>query len=216
MSNTKSEAEQIEALENMCLAVQKLVQQARITTAPREVLEKAESLVKETIDVLEPHAFDGLYAQHRLNAEEDVSLGRRDSDDPADVMPYSPFIGRRNPVSPRFKLHVDKPGETASGKATFPPSFTGPPGCVHGGIIAGVFDELLSVPNWTGGPGGFTGTLSVRYEKPTPLLTPLSLHAERVGREGRKIMVRGDIRHQGEVTASAEAIFVRPRGRQLI
>ncbi len=216
MPEQKSEAEQTEALEELCLAIQNLVQQGRISAAPKAVLEEARRQVEKVNELLEPHAFHGLYAQHRLNAEENVSLGRRESDDPADVMPYSPFIGRRNPASPRFHLHVEEAGEKASGEAIFPPSFTGPPGCAHGGLIAGLFDELLSVPNWTGGPGGFTGTLSVRYENLTPLMTPLALRAECVRREGRKVIVQGDIRHQGKVTASGEAIFVRPRNGGLI
>ena len=216
MTKHEHTSEQVEPLEDLCLAVQRLVQQGRITEAPPDVLEEARRRVEDAIALLQPHAFDGPYAQHQLDGGQKVSLGRRASDDPADIMPYSPFIGHRNPVSPRFRLKVEEAGRLASGDAVFPPAFAGPPGCVHGGLIAGLFDELLSVPNWSGGPGGFTGTLSVRYHKLTPLQTPLALKAECVRQEKRKVIVQGDMRCNGEVTASAEAIFVQPRNRGLI
>jgi acyl-CoA thioesterase FadM len=53
-----------------------------------------------------------------------------------------------------------------------------------------------------------TGTLTVRYRKPTPLHTELRL-AARVDRvEGRKIFASGGI-HAGDLlTAEAEGIFI--------
>ena len=53
-----------------------------------------------------------------------------------------------------------------------------------------------------------TGTLTVRYRKPTPLLTPLGLVARYTGSEGRKIFAWSGIYHDGELTAEAEGIFI--------
>ena len=61
-----------------------------------------------------------------------------------------------------------------------------------------------------------TGTLTIRYRRPTPLLAPLELAARNTGREGRKIFTWGGIYYQGELTAEAEGIFIEvPPGRML-
>jgi len=80
---------------------------------------------------------------------------------------------------------------------------------VHGGIIALAFDELLGTTNVCLGLGGFTGTLSVRYERPTPIETELTMEAHVDRTEGRKVFTVGTISHAGEVTARAEGVFIR-------
>jgi hypothetical protein len=60
--------------------------------------------------------------------------------------------------------------------------------------------------------GGFTGTLSVRYEKGTPLGVPIELDAWLDRSEGRKSFVKGEMRADGVVTARAEGIFIRSPG----
>src|ERR1700685_3884987 len=59
----------------------------------------------------------------------------------------------------------------------------------------------------TGNPG-MTGTLPIRYRKPTPLRTPLRLEARFVSRERRKILTAGAIYHGEVLTAEAEGIFI--------
>jgi len=58
------------------------------------------------------------------------------------------------------------------------------------------------------GRAGMTGTLTVRYRRPTPLLAPLDLVARQTGSEGRKIFAWGGIYHDGQLTAEAEGIFI--------
>ncbi len=55
--------------------------------------------------------------------------------------------------------------------ACFDWAYEGPPTCVHGGVIAEVFDEVLGAANIVAGVRAMTGTLTVRYRKPTPLNT---------------------------------------------
>ena len=57
------------------------------------------------------------------------------------------------------------------GQAWFDCAYEGPPTCVHGGVIAETFDEMLGAANMVAGNPGMTGTLTVRYRKPTPLRT---------------------------------------------
>ena len=124
-------------------------------------------------------------------------------------MPYSPISGKRNPVSPPLRMWRD--GDQVRGEAVFPPTFAGPPNSVHGGIIAAVFDELLSMANVISGKAGFTGTLTIKYHRHTPLKQPIELWAMNERNSGRKQFSRGELRVNGEVTASAQGLFIAPK-----
>ena len=126
---------------------------------------------------------------------------------PAEFFPYSAIIGPLNPVAPPAELRWD--GERILGTATFGPAYVGPPGMVHGGIVALLFDEILGAANVCEGAGGFTGTLTVRYEAPTPLGSELELEGWVESIDGRKILSKGTISHDGTVTARAEGIFIK-------
>lgn len=137
---------------------------------------------------------------------------------PQDFFPTSPVIGYANPIAPPVDVWVVR-GEDGRpelrGRAVFGYPFEGPPTCVHGGVIAELFDELLgSVTIVTNRPG-MTGTLTIKYRRPTPLLTPLDLVARLTGGEGRKIFVWGGIYHDGELTAEAEGIFIQVRSDRM-
>ena len=131
---------------------------------------------------------------------------------PSEFFPFSPVVGPLNAISPLIGLEFD--GERLHGTATLGAVYNGPPGMVHGGIIALIFDELLGATNVCHGLGGFTGTLSVRYEKPTFIETELVLEGwiERV--EGRKVFTHGTISIEGVVTARAEGIFIQTPAMQ--
>ena len=83
-------------------------------------------------------------------------------------------------------------------------------------IKAELFDELLGLSNILAGLGAMTGTLTIRYRRPTPLLAPLELAARHTGNEGRKVYAWGGIYHLGELTAEADGIFIHvPPDRML-
>jgi hypothetical protein len=123
-----------------------------------------------------------------------------------EFFPTSPVIGFANPVAP--PVMVEGVDGRLIGSAWFDYQYEGPPTCVHGGVIAMVFDEMLGAVNILTGNPGMTGTLTVRYRKPTPLLTPLRLEASFVKREGRKIYTSGAIYHGDILTAEAEGVFI--------
>ena len=74
--------------------------------------------------------------------------------------------------------------------------------------MAAAFDEVLGYVQSLSGQPGMTGTLTVRYRKPTPLHTPLLFEAELVRVEGRKIFTRAELHAEGVLRAEAEGIFV--------
>jgi acyl-coenzyme A thioesterase PaaI-like protein len=125
---------------------------------------------------------------------------------PQDFFPTSPVIGFANPLAP--PVVVEAVNGELHGSAWFDYQYEGPPTCVHGGVIAMVFDEMLGAANILSGNPGMTGTLTIRYRKPTPLRTPLRLEARFVSRERRKILTSGAIYHGDVLTAEAEGIFI--------
>jgi acyl-coenzyme A thioesterase PaaI-like protein len=122
-------------------------------------------------------------AQHELATEAPSDMRPRVGDDPsADRRVYVDHgygVGEYNPCFPRYTLELDDDGG-ASGSVEFPISYEGPPGIVHGGFLAVFFDCVLQELNCALGLAGKTAELSLRYRRPTPLLTPLVYHAERV------------------------------------
>jgi acyl-coenzyme A thioesterase PaaI-like protein len=130
---------------------------------------------------------------------------------PQDHFPTSPMIGFANPISPPVEVwavHGEHGQREIRGRVTFDYPFEGPPTCVHGGVIAELFDELLGLSNILAGKGAMTGTLTVRYRRPTPLLAPLEIAARHTGQEGRKVYAWGGLYHEGELTAEAEGVFI--------
>jgi acyl-coenzyme A thioesterase PaaI-like protein len=123
-----------------------------------------------------------------------------------DFFPGSPVIGFANPVAP--PVVVEAVNGELHGSAWFDYQYEGPPSCVHGGVIAMVFDEMLGAANILSGNPAMTGTLTIRYRRPTPLRTALRLESRFVAREGRKIHTTGAIYHGDVLTAEAEGIFI--------
>ena len=80
-------------------------------------------------------------------------------------------IGAFNPCFPEYAITVE--ANHAYGTVTFPIAFEGPPGIVHGGFLAAFFDCVIQHHNCELGVAGKTASLSLRYRRPTPLLTEL-------------------------------------------
>ncbi len=88
--------------------------------------------------------------------------------------------------------------------------YEGPPGLVHGGVSALVLDQVLGEAAAVGGAPGMTGRLTLHYRRPTPL-GDLAVSARLESHEGRKAVVRGELRTaDGQVTVEAEGLFILP------
>ena len=182
-----------------------LIHHLRCSEAPDQVLAEATGHIRQALESLAPYMKQGEGWSTVSLASDTPGFGWDEGDLTA-VMPYSPISGRRNPIAPPVRLWKD--GSEVRGEATFSPTYAGPPNSVHGGIIAAVFDELLSMANVITGAAGFTGTLTIRYHRKTPLNTPIELWAVNVRSEGRKQISQAEMRVDGEVTASAEGLFI--------
>ncbi len=118
-------------------------------------------------------------------------------------------VGVRNPVAPPVEVHSDPSGR-AWADFLLGAAYEGPPGLVHGGVSALVLDQMLGEAAGAGGKPGMTGTLTVRYRRPTRL-GPLraEAHIDRV--EGIKTFVVGHLADVDGVTVQAEGVFILPR-----
>jgi Thioesterase superfamily len=114
-----------------------------------------------------------------------------------------------NPVAPAFSY--ERTAHGVVGRGEFGLAAEGPPGCVHGGWVALAFDEALGIANNAAGHLTMTGRLTVRYRRPTPLHTEITLEAHVARVDGRRVTTVGTMRVGENVTAEAEALFVAPR-----
>jgi hypothetical protein len=122
----------------------------------------------------------------------------------------NPMAGWSNPIAPPVNSWFE--GDLALATCECGWAYEGPPGSVHGGFVAAIFDQFLGMAQVLGGQPGMTGYLHVNYHNRTPLNTLLKLEARLVKVEGRKNIIRGEMYADGVMTASAEGLFVQPRG----
>lgn len=131
------------------------------------------------------------------------------------VTRHDPVTGPENAIAPPLHLAGQEDG-SIEGRVTLGLPYQGPPGCVHGGVSAMLLDHTLGVANHWAGESGMTGTLTLRYHRPTPLFEELVVTARQESVDGRKIRTTGEIRAGGEVCVSADGIFINkhlPRPR---
>ena len=202
--NSEAELEEVVALNR---AVYELSQKTRITNAPPELIAQLRSQIDSITAQLGAHSFPPPYSQVRPDFRTAGAFPTKNTFQ--HTMPYSPITGTLNPVSPLVDIWEEDGG--VCGIGNLPATFAGPPDTVHGGLVAAIFDELLSMANIVTGHGGWTGTLSIRYILPTPLNQEIKMQAKGYKREGRKSFVKGTFSHKGTVTASAEGIFITPK-----
>jgi len=127
------------------------------------------------------------------------------------------WSGVLNAAAPPMSLdggRLDDGRPTIDGRVRIDRLREGPPGFVHGGVVAGLFDEVMgAAQRLTQRPGAMTGRLTLRYRRPTPLDTDLLFRAWIEEDRSRRVLVRAasyiDGAEAARPTAEAEAIFVR-------
>jgi len=127
----------------------------------------------------------------------------------AALLERSGIAGRSNPLAP--PLHMWFEGDKVRGWAIYTEPYEGPAGCLHGGFIAAAFDDLLGFAQMASGQAGYTGTLTVKMRRPTPLNRRLDYEAGVDRVEGRKIWVWGKCRDGDELLSEAEIVFISPK-----
>ncbi|MCU1359119.1 MAG: hypothetical protein JWN99_408 [Ilumatobacteraceae bacterium] len=118
-----------------------------------------------------------------------------------------PVSGRSSPWG--LDPEVRRVGDEVEATVTLRSAHEGAPQRSHGGIVAALFDDvfgfLLSIERTP----AFTGQLTLRYERATPLHVPLRCRVRIEGRRGRKIEMTGElIEADGQVCVRATATFI--------
>ena len=102
-----------------------------------------------------------------------------------------------------FKFHV-----------TLSDLYEGPPLAVHGGYIAGLFDELLGAVQSLSQTGtGYTAKLQIKYRSLTPIDEELIFAGWILESSGRRITVRGQCSLGEKICSVATALFLKPNGK---
>lgn len=121
---------------------------------------------------------------------------------------------RGHAMLPTIRVHTREHGRV-EGTVEFGRWHMGGGMAVHGGIVSLVFDEVLGILAAVHAEA-ITRTASLRtdYRALTPIDVELAVVAcvDRV--DGRKIRVRGEVRHGEMVCAEAEALFLQLRPEQ--
>ncbi len=191
-----------EALERLATAVRGLIDASVTTDVEPARIDEAQAVIRAVTERLNerrhPGTFSGL-----------LGRGAIDPAQPNRAVPLSPWAGFFNPLAPPIRL--ESRGDTIVGHVRLGKPYIGPPGSAHGGVVAGIMDQLVASAGQSIGVAGVTATLSVRFRQPTPLETDLTLRAWADPREddaGRRT-IRAEIRAGEVVTAEAHALVVR-------
>jgi acyl-coenzyme A thioesterase PaaI-like protein len=137
----------------------------------------------------------------------------------AAVMESHTVTGPANPIAPFMTIDADADADAdadgdrnrkrVAATVTYGHQYEGPPGCVHGGMLAAAFDIVLAMGAATCGRLLVTGTITVRYLRPTPLHTELRFDGALVGIEGRKVRSSASVASpDGAICAEAEGTFL--------
>ena len=193
-------AEEFDQMEDLyrplAQAVRELIDATVRTGADEETIRAATEAIQAVTEMLKP------LSSHGWQAIRHADTGRP-------VLFTNPAAGQRNPIAPPMVVHHEPDGRCWS-EFVLGAAYEGPPGTVHGGIAALVLDQLLGEVATSGlTEAKFTGTITVRYLRGTPL-GPLRAEAwvERV--EELKTYARGVIIDAEGPTAEAEGVFIKP------
>jgi hypothetical protein len=123
----------------------------------------------------------------------------------------SALSGKFNAIAPPL---INEPSPKAGVfrcKATLPTGWGGPDDLVHGGVLAKILDMCFGAAGGLNQTPGVTGTLTVRYERPTPLNEELIFESWVDHVDGRKVHVAGHVLRGDEVTVTATGVMIRQR-----
>jgi acyl-coenzyme A thioesterase PaaI-like protein len=194
-------SDEVERLRRMYEPLAQSVRELVDATIRSEVDAEAVAAAKAEIDA----------ATARLRGKQrDGSFGVRYNPE-GDSMPWgNPVIGLRNPIAPPLVINHDADGWVWS-EFELGAAYEGPPGHVHGGVCALVLDHVLGEV----ASGGlvkplFTGTISLRYLRATPL-GPLRAEATVERTEGFKTFAVGNLADAEGITVEAQGVFIAPK-----
>jgi acyl-coenzyme A thioesterase PaaI-like protein len=109
-----------------------------------------------------------------------------------------------------FKTDTSDPANPiAIARATLGRHHEGPPGYLHGGLIATLLDEAMSKLNRPLDVLAMTRNMQVDYLRPVPLYQTLVITSRHLRRDGRKLYHQAEIAlEDGSVLAKGQGLFI--------
>lgn len=120
----------------------------------------------------------------------------------------NPFDSPYNPIAPDLRILEWRDGRFDI-EVILGPQHEGPPGRTHGGVVAGLLDNVSGRATSTMGIFAMSVSLDVTFLAGTPYGEPVRVTSEVTGRDGRKLFVDATVTDAaGTVTARSRGLFV--------
>ncbi len=182
-------------------SVRRLIAALVATGASAELLDDARGQIDAVVATLEPHAAGSRY---------DDSLGLTITPGSTAVFEHHPFLGPSNPMAP--PVVIERSPDRVTAMLVFDLRHEGMPGYAHGGWIAAVFDQVLAVAAAAlAGRPAMTGTMTIRFVRPTPIDAPLTYVATAESTGARTVRVEAELLAGDDVCARAEGIMIQSK-----
>jgi acyl-coenzyme A thioesterase PaaI-like protein len=179
--------------------VRRLIDATIRTEADEDAVAAARALIDQAHELLSSRVMPG-------------SFGVRTTVDGQSLAWGNVVMGLRNPIAPPLVIDQDSTGSVYT-EVDLGAGYEGPPGHVHGGVCALILDHVLGATAHLPGEPAFTGTLTVRYLRPTRLgRLRAEAHIDRI--DGAKTYAVGHIADGDGVTVQADGVFIRPKKRR--
>lgn len=193
---TRAELDRLRAIyEPLAQSVRALIDATIRTEMDADVVAAATAEIDAVTDRLRTKQIDGSFGVRYTTDGEPMAWG-------------DAVIGLRNPVAP--PLAVQHGDNRVWADFELGAAYEGPTGHAHGGVCAMVLDHLLGEVAASSDKPRFTGTLTMRYHRPTPL-GRLRGEAWITRTEGIKAFAAGHLVDEQGVTAEAEGVFITPK-----
>lgn len=129
-----------------------------------------------------------------------------DASEPNNVMPFNPATGAFNPVAPKLEMKLE--GEKLVAEFAFASHYESAPDTVQGGMVAALYDQLLSFVVMAHGKTGPTVWLKVTYLKRTPINRPLRFEGWVASVDGENFATCGSCHHGDVKVSEAEGLML--------
>lgn len=182
--------------EPLAESVRDLVDATIRSEADADTVAEVRGLLDAAVARLRERQIPGAFGVRQTAAGESVGWGNA-------------VIGIRNALAPPVLTRREESGRVVA-DFHLGAAYEGPPGLVHGGVSALILDHLLGEAASPDRKPRFTGSITVRYLRGTPL-GPLRVEAVRTRTEGVKTYCTGHIADAEGMTVEAEGVFITPR-----
>lgn len=182
--------------EPLAQSVRELVDATIRTEADAETVAEVKRDIDAAVARLRSRQIAGAFGVRHTASGESVGWGNA-------------VIGVRNALAPLLVTGVDESGRVAA-EFHLGAAYEGPHGHVHGGVSALILDHVLGESASLDRKPRFTGTITVRDLRATPL-GPLRAEAVRTRTDGVKTYCSGYIADPEGITVEAEGVFILPR-----